>query len=111
MHRCANGSHYEADIVTYFFNIQEFIGVCCKGKGAKGATVWIRAFVKLFNNTQLHLQWSFGVCVYDRVIYSTGQGHLHKASVRSTVHLQTEQKRKAKVKEKGTKKSRNQDRC
>lgn len=44
------------------------------------------------------------------MIYSTGQGHLHKASVRSTVHLQTEQKRKAKVKKK-EEKSHNQNIC
>jgi len=48
------------------------------------------------------------VCV--RVIYLTGQGHLHKASVRSTVHLQIEQKRKANVKKK-EQKSHDQDSC
>lgn len=31
-------------------------------------------------------------------IYLTGQGHLHKASVRSTVHLQIEQKSKGEEK-------------
>lgn len=65
--------------------------------GKKGATVWIRAFIKLFSNALLHSQWPFGVCVSERVIYLTGQGHLHKASVRSTVHLQIEKKRRANV--------------
>ncbi len=52
------------------------------------------------------------VCVYvcEREIYLTGQGHLHKASVRSTVHLQIEQKRRAKVKKK-EQKSHHQDSC
>lgn len=37
-------------------------------------------------------------CECEKEIYQTGQGHLHKASVRSTVHLQIEQRRRAKVK-------------
>lgn len=39
-------------------------------------------------------------CECEKEIYQTGQGHLHKASVRSTVHLQIEQRRRAKVKKK-----------
>lgn len=50
------------------------------------------------------------VCEREREIYLTGQGHLHKASVRSTVHLQVEQKRRAKVK-KIKQKSHDQDSC
>lgn len=88
---CKNGSHYEADI-WYFFIFKSLEESVAREKGKKGATVWIRAFIKLFSNALLHSQSPFGVCVSERVIYLTGQGHLHKASVRSTVHLQIEKK-------------------
>ena len=116
--KCKNVSHREADIWFMFYypgGLDESVW----RQGGKGVTVWIRAFIKLFNNYHNYhcissprlLCVCVCVCVRERVIYLTGQGHLHKASVRSTVHLQIERKeRSAKVKKK-ERKSRGQDSC
>lgn len=100
MHRNVKMAVIMKLIYSYFFLIFKSLEKSVAREKGKGATVWIRAFIKLFNNALLHSQRPFGVClcVCERVIYLTRQGHLHKASVRSTVHLQIEQKRKAKVK-------------
>lgn len=70
----------------------------------KGVTAWIRAFYKAI---QQCTNGAFATpiwCECEKEIYQTGQGHLHKASVRSTVHLQIEQRRRAKVKKRNQKK-------
>lgn len=76
-------------------------------------TAWIRAFffsLFFFLNKAIQQSTDGALqtpiwCECEKEIYQTGQGHLHKASVRSTVHLQIEQRRRAKVKKRNQKKS------